>query len=73
MFQVRPEDAEPFSGHAFRIDLDVAALRLVPAGAPLARRTVEEIVAPYTGVVAINASFFDKDGQAMGSLWMRDD
>jgi hypothetical protein len=27
-FQVRPGDAEPFSGHAFKIDLDVAELRL---------------------------------------------
>ena len=65
-FQVRPEDAEPFSGHAFKIDLDVAELRLVPAGGPLARRSVEEIVAPYPAVVAINASFFDKEGRAMG-------
>jgi hypothetical protein len=65
-FQVRAEDAEAFSGHAFRIDLDVAELRLVPAGGPLSRRTVEEIVAPYPAVVAINASFFDKEGRAMG-------
>jgi exopolysaccharide biosynthesis protein len=63
---VRPEDAEPFSGHAFKIDLDVADPRLVPAGRPSSRRTVEEIVAPYPAVVAINASFFDKDGRAMG-------
>ena len=66
MFQMRPEDAEPFSGHAFKIDLDVAELRLIPAGAPPSRRTVEEIVAAYPGVVAINASFFDKEGRAMG-------
>jgi hypothetical protein len=65
-FQVRPEDAEPFSGHAFKIDLDVAELRLVPAGGPSSRRTVEEIVAAYPAVVAINASFFDTDGRAMG-------
>jgi len=65
-FQVRPQDAEPFSGHAFKIDLDVAELRLVPAGDPSSRRTVEEIVAPYAAVVAINASFFDKEGRAMG-------
>jgi hypothetical protein len=65
-FQVRAEDAEPFSGHAFKIDLDVAELRLVPAGGPLSRRTLEEIVAPYPAVVAINASFFDKEGRAMG-------
>ena len=65
-FQVRPNDAEPFSGHAFKIDLDVVELRLIPAGGPSGRRTVEEIVAPYPAVVAINASFFDKEGQAMG-------
>ena len=65
-FNVRSADAEPFSGHAFKIDLDVAELRLVPAGDPSARRTVEQIVAPYPVVVAVNASFFDKDGRAMG-------
>jgi hypothetical protein len=65
-FQVRPEDAEPFSGHAFKVDLDVAELRLVTAGGPSSRRTVREIVAPYAVVVAINASFFDKEGRAMG-------
>jgi len=65
-FQVQPGNAEPFSGHAFKIDLDVAELRLLPAGGPSSRRTVEEIVAPYTAVVAINASFFDKEGRAMG-------
>src|SRR2546425_8579605 len=63
---MRPDDAEPFSGHAFKIDLDVAKLRLVPAGGASSRRSVEEIVAPYTAVVAINASFFDKEGRAMG-------
>ena len=66
VFQVRPADAEPFSGHAFKIDLDVAELRLVPAGGPPLRRTVEQIVAPYPVVVATNASFFDKEGRAMG-------
>ena len=65
-FEVRPADPEPFSGHAFKIDLDVAELRLVPAGDPSARRTVEQIVAPYPVVVAVNASFFDKEGRAMG-------
>jgi exopolysaccharide biosynthesis protein len=66
IFEVRPADAEPFSGHAFKIDLGVAELRLVPAGEPSARRTVEQIVAPYPLVVAVNASFFDKEGRAMG-------
>jgi hypothetical protein len=65
-FQSRPEDPELFSGHAFKVDLDMAQLRLVPAGGPSSRRTVEEIVAPYPAVVAINASFFDKEGRAMG-------
>jgi len=66
IFEVRPADAEPFSGHAFQIDLDVAELRLVPAGDPSSRRTVAQIVAPYPVVVAVNASFFDKEGRAMG-------
>jgi hypothetical protein len=65
-YEKRPADAEPFSGHAFRIDLNVAGLRLVPAGEPGSRRTVAQIVAPYPAVVAINASFFDTDGRAMG-------
>jgi len=65
-FQVRPDDSEAFSGHAFNVDLDVAALRLIPAGGPSTRRTVEEIVAPYPAVVAVNASFFDTEGRAMG-------
>jgi translation elongation factor EF-G len=29
VFKVRPADAEPFSGHAFKIDLDAAELRLI--------------------------------------------
>ena len=65
-FRVQPGNAEPFLGHAFKIDLGVAELRLVPAGGPLERRTVAEIVAPYPAVVAINASFFDKEGRTMG-------
>jgi uncharacterized protein YigE (DUF2233 family) len=65
-FEVAAVAAEPFSGHAFKIDLDRAELRLVPAGSPSSRRTVEEIVASSPSVVAINASFFDTDGRAMG-------
>ena len=65
-FEIRAEDAEPFTGYVFKIDLDVAELRLVPAGGPSSRRTVAQIVAPYQAVVAINASFFDKEGRAMG-------
>ncbi|HKX04179.1 MAG TPA: phosphodiester glycosidase family protein [Methylomirabilota bacterium] len=66
VFKVRPADAEPFSGHAFKIDLAVAELRLIPAGEPPLRRTVEQIVAPYPVVVASNASFFDTEGRTMG-------
>ena len=65
-FDVRSPDAEPFSGHAFKIDLEVAELRLVPAGDPPVRRTVEQIAASYPAVVAVNASFFDETGRAMG-------
>jgi hypothetical protein len=65
-FEVQPDDGEAFSGHAFNVDLDVADLRLVPAGGPSSRRSVAEIAAPYPVVVAINASFFDTDGRAMG-------
>jgi Phosphodiester glycosidase len=65
-FEVYPRDSEPFSGHAFKIDLEAASLRLVPAGGPTARRTIEEIAAPHAAVVAINASFFDPEGRAMG-------
>ena len=64
--EVSPTGVERFSGHAFKIDLDVAELRLVPAGDPSSRRTVDQIVAPYPVVVAVNASFFDKEGRAMG-------
>ena len=66
IIEVRPPDSEPFSGHALRIDLDVAALRLVPAGDASTRRTVEQIVAPYAAAAAVNASFFDTEGRAMG-------
>jgi uncharacterized protein YigE (DUF2233 family) len=44
----------------------VAELRLIPAGDGASRRTVEEIVATYPAVVAVNASFFDTEGRAMG-------
>jgi len=58
-FDVRPPDGEPFSGHAFRIDLGEAELRLVPANGPSPRQTVEQIASPFPAVVAVNASFFD--------------
>jgi len=66
IFQARPENAEPFSGHAFKIDLDVAEIQLIPAGGHSSRRTVEQIAAPFPAVIAVNASFFDKEGGAMG-------
>lgn len=66
IFEVRPAAGEPFSGHAFKIDLDAADIRLVPAGDGAARRTVEQIVGAYPHVVAVNASFFDQEGRAMG-------
>jgi Phosphodiester glycosidase len=65
-FEIHTDGADPFSGHAFKIDLDVADLRLVPAGGPSSRRPVRQMVAPYPAVVAINASFFDTEGRAMG-------
>lgn len=65
-FRVSADDTEPFWGYAFKVDLDVAELRLVPAGGPSSRRTVAEIASPYPAVVAMNASFFDRDGRAMG-------
>ena len=66
IFEARPAAGEPFSGHAFKVDLDAADLRLVPAGDGAARRTVEQIVWAYPRVVAVNASFFDQEGRAMG-------
>ena len=65
-FDVRPGDPEPFSGHAFKVDLEGADLHLVPAGGPASRRPVEQIAAPYPLAVATNASFFDQEGRAMG-------
>jgi hypothetical protein len=62
---VRTPDSDSFSGHAFRIDLGEAELRLVPAGAS-PRQPVDQIAAPFPAVVAVNASFFDTDGRAMG-------
>ena len=65
-FDQRPPDGEPFSGHAFRIDLGEAELRLAPAGGASSKQTVEQIALPFPAVVAVNASFFDKEGRAMG-------
>jgi uncharacterized protein YigE (DUF2233 family) len=62
----RSDVIEPVQVHAFKIDLEVAALRLVPAKGGPPRRTVEQIAAAFPMVVAVNASFFDTDGRAMG-------
>ena len=65
-FDVYPPDSDAFSGHAFRIVLGDAELRLVPAGGPSPRQTVAQIASQFPAVVAVNASFFDTDGRAMG-------
>jgi hypothetical protein len=65
-FERRLPDGEPFSGHAFKIDLGEAELRLVPAAGAWSKQTVEQIASPFPSVVAVNASFFDTDGRAMG-------
>ncbi|PYN88270.1 MAG: hypothetical protein DMD89_36110 [Candidatus Rokuibacteriota bacterium] len=65
-FRAHLRDTEPFSGHAFKIDLDVAELHLVAAGGSSSRRTVDQLVAAYPAVVAVNASFFDREGRVMG-------
>jgi hypothetical protein len=64
--EVHPPDSDTFWGHAFRIDLGEAELRLVPASGQTPRQTVEQITAPFPAVVAVNGSFFDRDGRAMG-------
>lgn len=50
-------------GHAFRFALADVELRLVPASGGAAR--VGEL-APAGNAIAVNASFFDRDGRAMG-------
>jgi uncharacterized protein YigE (DUF2233 family) len=65
-FEARPPEASPFGGHAFRVDLERAELHLVPAGGETTRRSVAEIAAGRPQAVAVNASFFDEDGRAMG-------
>jgi hypothetical protein len=58
---------EGIAGHAFDIDLHSAELRMIGAG--VAHRTVDGIAAglgPH--VLAVNASFFDEDGKAMGRV-----
>lgn len=55
-----------FDGHAFRVDLARADLRMLSAGGPTTRRDVDTIVRSLPRVVASNASFFAEDGRAMG-------
>src|SRR4029453_11005812 len=54
-FEIHADDAEAFSGYAFKIDLDVAELRLIPAGDPPSRRKVEQIIGPFPPEPPINA------------------
>ncbi len=65
-FERRSDDVETFQIHAFKVDLEVAELHLVSGGGSSPRRTVEKIAAPYPAVVAVNASFFDAEGRAIG-------
>jgi uncharacterized protein YigE (DUF2233 family) len=64
IFEVRPADAAPFSGHAFKIDLDVAesGSRWRTLGA--AHRRADSCA--LSRCCCCNASFFDKEGRAMG-------
>lgn len=50
-------------GHAFRFAIADVELRLVPAAGGRAR---VDALAPAGDAVAVNASFFDHDGRAMG-------
>ena len=61
----RPGD-EHVEGHAFRIDLERAGLRVLAAGGPTVRREVSTIARALSDVVAINGSFFDEESRAMG-------
>lgn len=61
-------DDTVFEGHAFRIDLERAGLRVLPAGGPRVRREVATIVRSLHQVVAINGSFFDEAQQPMGAI-----
>jgi hypothetical protein len=53
-------------GHAFRIDLERAGLRVLAAGGPTTRREVAKIARRLPAAVAINGSFFDETDKAMG-------
>lgn len=60
------EAATRLEGHAFRIDLESAGLRVLAAGGPSTRRRVATIARAPTEAVAVNASFFDEHDRAMG-------
>ena len=62
----RFDGAAGVTGHAFEIALDRAQVRLVPAGARGVRQQVDRIAATYPVHVAVNASFFDEGGNAIG-------
>jgi hypothetical protein len=72
-FRFSQGDAESFSGRAFKIDLDVAELRLVPAGGPSSRRTVEEIVASHLLSSPSMQAFLTKTAGRWALLSMEDD
>jgi hypothetical protein len=57
----------PVSGHVFVIDLRRVEARVIDAG-PGQRRAVSALVAALPVHLAINASFFDIDGKAMGRV-----
>lgn len=59
-------DGTTFQGHAFRIDLEHAGLRVLPAGGPTVRREVSVITRALPQAVAVNGSFFDEKDRAMG-------
>lgn len=62
----RRTDDEHVEGHAFRIDLERAGLRVLAAGGPTVRREVSTIARSLPNVVAMNGSFFDEGNRAMG-------
>jgi hypothetical protein len=57
-----------FSGHAFSVDLEKNVVRVVAAGAPGDRRTVDVIAGALPVHLATNASFFDEANKAMGRV-----
>lgn len=60
------EEAAAIEGHAFRVDLEQAGVRVLPAGGPTVRRDVRTITRALPSAIAINGSFFDEEQRAMG-------